>query len=186
MKRKFLAVFLMLALLLTGCASGTSDTYEIEYNGVRMTVDTKSRQITNGEDVYSFTKRDQEISLVYPNGATCEQYYITEHTVAGDTEGDISGYLDPDILCYAIMNEPQAGSTGMSGGRVLAILLGIGLIAFGLWSCANPERVWEMENGWKFKDAEPSDLALRWNEVAGAIMVVIGIVMIIVGIFGRF
>lgn len=185
MKRKVFAVILLLALLLTGCASGTSDTYDVGYGGVQMTVDMDLGQITVGQDVYSFTQREGEISLVYPNGATCDRYYIAEHTFTEEVVGDISGYLDPDSLCYAITERPQP-STGISSGRLLAILLGIGLIAFGLWSCAAPEKVWAAENGWKFKDAEPSELALGLNQVCGAIMVVIGIALILIGIFGKF
>lgn len=54
-------------------------------------------------------------------------------------------------------------------------LLALPLIIFGLIGMFSPETSWQIEYGWKFKDAEPSEAALIMNRVFGGIMVIVGI-----------
>lgn len=54
-------------------------------------------------------------------------------------------------------------------------LLGIILILFGVLGVFSPETMWQIEYGWKFKDAEPSEAALIINRVLGVVMVVFGV-----------
>ena len=55
------------------------------------------------------------------------------------------------------------------------VLIG-GLVVF-----AVPEVAWYLKEGWKFRDAEPSDIALAMNKFGGVVGALIGIGMMIYG-----
>lgn len=50
------------------------------------------------------------------------------------------------------------------------------LILLGLLNLLKPEVSWYLSDGWKFKDAEPSDLALGLARVVGVIMIIVGLI----------
>ena len=55
---------------------------------------------------------------------------------------------------------------------------GIILFFFGAINAISPETGWHMSEGWKFKDAEPSEAALLWGRICGIVLSIIGVVMI--------
>ena len=52
--------------------------------------------------------------------------------------------------------------------------LGLLLIVIGLLNLCKPEEMWYLSRGWQFKDAEPSEDAILWCRVGGAIAIIIG------------
>lgn len=40
----------------------------------------------------------------------------------------------------------------------------------------NPRLAWYLSEGWKFRDAEPSDAYLAWSRIGGVIFLIIGLV----------
>jgi hypothetical protein len=52
--------------------------------------------------------------------------------------------------------------------------VGFILIIVGIIGAAFPQAMWYMSEGWKFKDAEPSDFYLIMNRVMGVVAVIIG------------
>lgn len=48
----------------------------------------------------------------------------------------------------------------------------LGLLAAGLFILMLSRKAWYMRSGWRFKDAEPSELALVVGRVSGAVVVV--------------
>lgn len=186
MKRNLTALLLLLALLLTGCAAA-SGIQTVDVDGVLLEVDVESGQISDGQYVYSFSQESKTTTLVYPNGATHERYNFAQYVYHDSCDGDISGYMDPGKLYTAIERVPrQDGSMGISSDKLLVIVMGIGSILLGVFFCGAPESAWKVQEGWKFEDAKPSRLALAWNQVAGVIMMIVGMVVILVGIFGNF
>ena len=57
----------------------------------------------------------------------------------------------------------------MGGVLFFFILLIIGII-----SIASPETTWHMAEGWKFRDAEPSDHVLVYIRAAGVVEILAG------------
>jgi hypothetical protein len=53
------------------------------------------------------------------------------------------------------------------------------LIILGLISVLSPETAWHMSHGWRFKDAEPSDLSLTINKIIGTLALGISGLLII-------
>lgn len=50
-------------------------------------------------------------------------------------------------------------------------------IAMGILNVIKPRTGWYLSIGWKFKNAEPSDLALGMQVLGGIIAIIIGIVL---------
>lgn len=186
--RKLLALLLLTALLLTGCAN-TAAPGEYEAGGVSLTVNHEFSRVTDGQHVYNFTREDigdgEKIVITYPNGV---QYYrtndramVAEGLIGGLEDTDISGYIDPDILFDAICDQRSGG--GFSMEKLPVFLLGAAFLIFGIFSIGNAEGAWRANIGWQFKDAEPSDLALSMTTVGGVVLLLVGIVMIVAAFF---
>lgn len=183
-----LVAILIAALLLTGCQSPTapSGPQTVVFDGMELVVDTEARQVTNGEDVYRFSQSEDRLSVVYPNGVKCTRHYFTEHTISDsyDIEADLSGYLSMDTLEAAIDSAIEAEQRHtFSPENIPVMLLGIAFVVFGVFAIGNTEGAWQMNTGWQFKNAEPSDLALAMTTIGGIVALIAGIALIIGGLF---
>ena len=58
------------------------------------------------------------------------------------------------------------------------VLVGVVLIIWGIINIVSPETGWHLSDGWKYRDAEPSDEALIWGRICGLGMVIGGIYMV--------
>ena len=54
-------------------------------------------------------------------------------------------------------------------------IAGLLLIIIGLCNLCRPEEMWHLSEGWKFKDAEPSEDAILWCRVGGVIAIIVGV-----------
>ncbi|MGN0250750.1 MAG: DUF6199 family natural product biosynthesis protein [Oliverpabstia sp.] len=52
----------------------------------------------------------------------------------------------------------------------------------GAFNTAAPSVAWYLEYGWRYKNAEPSDLALGLNRVGGIIAIIVGILTLVAGV----
>ncbi|MBE5971334.1 MAG: hypothetical protein E7246_02285 [Lachnoclostridium sp.] len=59
------------------------------------------------------------------------------------------------------------------------ILLIIILLIVGIFNAAAPQAAWYLSDGWRFKDAEPSEAALDWGRFIGIVLIVIAVFMIL-------
>ena len=70
------------------------------------------------------------------------------------------------------MLEQSAPSRRNTGGNPL---LGLLLLAVGIFHAAAPRAAWFLARGWYYKDAQPSDLALGLNRVFGVMFGLAGV-----------
>ncbi|MBE6962450.1 MAG: hypothetical protein E7445_08365 [Ruminococcaceae bacterium] len=56
------------------------------------------------------------------------------------------------------------------------MLLILVLLAVGIFNTVSPHTAWYLENGWRFKNAEPSDLALGMTRLAGIVFIAVAII----------
>lgn len=67
------------------------------------------------------------------------------------------------------------------GGEGSAGLIGVILLIIGIVNTAAPRFSWYLKDGWKFKDAEPSDGALALIRIGGIVALVIGVIALLAG-----
>lgn len=184
--KKTLALFLLAALLLTGCAQTPSGVYEAD--GLRLTVDWEQCQISDGQYVYNYTHEEtgngDQIIITYPNGA---QYCVNGKdgktlVVSAYQAGNISDYISPETL-YTALNDQKPVTPkvfqGFSGLDILILFLGICIIAVGILFMVFPGR-------WKWKIRIGKGHFMRVTITRGEIIVVSGILLIAYTIFSAF
>ena len=189
-----ISVCLMVILMLlpvTAYASESGSTYVIEQNGISFTVNPESRTIT--VDGYSYhyeveTSGEQKTTTItYPNGAT---YYWVQEEYVGyggwSDDYDPDTYMDGDIL-LDIVDQIRPAKEKIGDGieiNLMNVLIGLVVFVLGIFTAANPEDAWYWSNGWRFKNAEPSDMALTMSQFGGIVMIIGGILIIGASILG--
>ena len=175
---KRIAVFLLgLLLMLSVCACSEAATvYTVEENGISFEVDTEKGTISDGTHTYRYKfSGDAEsygINITYPNSST---YYWSQSGTSGhggwSDDYDADAFVDGDTLCDVILQKAPAAP---GSSNALAVIV---VIALGVFGVISPQSVWYLEYGWRFKDAEPSNLALLLNRIGGIAAIVLGIFM---------
>lgn len=176
MKRFWMiALVLLLSLSLFGCAAKQTN-YTVTMRGIQFTVDTVQKTITEGENVYHYTASGGSsfgVTITYPNGST---YSFSQSGGMGmsswsdDYAEDV--YTPGDILVDVLKADAPKR---LNPDKVLAGLI---LVAVGIFDVLAPKVSWYLGYGWRYKDAEPSDAALVFARIGGAIVIAIGIALL--------
>ena len=187
MAKRILTLALLLTLTLALCACAPKDSgspYTVEKYGATYTVDKKNSTISDGEYTYSYTMTGgyggYKITITYPNGSTYWSDVNNSGSIITSAGGwsdnyDETKYVRGDILVDVL--ETKATRQREKGNN---IFLAIILMAVGAFNAAVPQAAWFLKYGWRFKNAEPSDLALGINRGIGIAAVVIGLIMLII------
>lgn len=59
------------------------------------------------------------------------------------------------------------------------VFFGFIMLVIGMITAISPYIGWYMSVGWKFKDAEPSDLALSTQRAGGVVLVIVGMILLL-------
>lgn len=192
MKRTLLlCLAVLLALSMCACLPAESGAqYTVTKNGVDYVVDQENGIISDGTYTYHYTfsgnASSYNIKITYPDGST---YSWNKQTSdgwgfgggGGSEDYDADRYVGGDVLCDILeAGAPRAKKEANPG----QILLGIILVGVGLVNAIAPQIGWYLSEGWKFKDAEPSEMALGFGRGGGVFAVVIGAIVLLVGFLG--
>ena len=194
MKRVLVCLTLLCCLFLTACGrNAPKEPYEGYYNGSTYVVDEADGTVTMDGNTYTYTLsvtpgQSARLKLTYPDGTWSSRsgrvgaqgvVYITGTDSTGFEHGR---YLSCDALWHALdVDERIEGNSGGAG----YMLLGVVLVGLGVFQFVSPETMWKFNWGWRYKNAEPSDLALNMGMLSGALSVVLGIILFFAGGFGR-
>lgn len=164
------AALLLIALLLSGC--GSCKPYEVASLWGVVTIDPEAKTLTRGSDVYTYEITNTSTTILYPNGAT---YYYSSHGITGSSgwsdDYDENRYIPGDVLISLLEKEYPREKNGVP-------LLGLVLIALGVWGIAKPEALWYLGYGWRYRNAEPSDAALVIQRLGGGLSIIVGLLQI--------
>lgn len=192
MKRVLICLVALCCLLLTACGGhAPKEPYEGYYNGSTYVVDEANCTVTMDGSTYTYALnitpgKSAQLKLTYPDGTWSSlsgrvgSYGIS---VTGTYSSDFvyGRYLSCDALWRALnVDERIEGNTGGAG----YMLLGVVLVLVGLFQFVSPETMWKFNWGWRFKNAEPSDFALKAGMFSGVLTIVLGIIMFFCGGFG--
>lgn len=179
MKRFWIAALaLFLAFALFGCAK-TESTYTVTKNGTTYRVDTQKQAIYDTLYTYQYqlsgNSSSFSITITYPNNSTY-WYSKSDGRGQGGWSDDYSEavYAPGDTL-VAVMQETMSKPANVGG-----IFGGLLLIAVGILNLVAPQALWYLGYGWRFKNAEPSEAAISFGRISGAIVIIIGIVFLFV------
>jgi uncharacterized protein YcfL len=194
MKKRLFIVFLMLlmAASLIGCSEQKTiqettqkTVYETNMNGIALQVDTAKKTISDGKYTYQYElsgdKTSYNMTITYPNGGAF-WWNGSESGGSGDwsdayEEGIFVQklYVRGNTLVDAVAAAEGLNETDAKQSNVGKVLIGLILIAFGIFELVAPETSWYLFRGWAYKNLEPSDAALTVARIGGGIAVFIGI-----------
>lgn len=207
MKQK-IAVVLILVLLLTLTACGRApkgtEIQIVEKNGEELFVvyHFAEQTITVGKtlstaygpdgellweedrkDQYSYEYEDGDITITYPNGATYWESASANGAIGGwngdyDTERYIDGMILAQQLNLAYQNSGKNWGEVVLTGLLCLVLAGLGLV-----DVMHPELFYELRYRWRFKNVEPTELALTVSKVSGVAIIVISVICFLVVLF---
>ena len=174
--KKVVAVLFMLALLLTGC--GKKD---------QTAANTNDHTISDGTYTYEYTDTVEgdvrTITIHYPDGGT---YTWTQESHIGfgsENYGpDADSFTDGYTLVETILGRQTADKPEHSGLRWVMIFAGILIAGYGLWHVCRPMAVWNIYMRHWFQE-DPGEYALTRIISGGIGGIIIGIAMILIGIF---
>jgi uncharacterized protein YjeT (DUF2065 family) len=170
--KKTIALVLALLCLLSLCACAkVKDNYTVRVWGEKLEVNRGKHTISDGTHTYSYKEiygtDDPEFVIYYPNGST---YDSLGNRYNGTFDGS---YVAGDTLYSAIK---KGISTPINPSKLLVCLV---CIVCGLIGIISPYTAWKMSIGWRFRDAEPSELALNMERLGGVIAIAIGVIVLI-------
>lgn len=160
--------------LLTACGGdkGDPNIYDVEYAGKVYSVNHNDRTITFDGHVCHYEISGTQMTLIYPDGST--YWWRTSGNVGygGWSDNyDETRYASGDTLWKVLEQERPDAKQGSNH-----VGLGFLLVIFGVLEAAFPQTFWWLSHGWRFKDAEPSDMAIGLGRASGVIMVIAGII----------
>lgn len=168
---KRITVLICLLLTFTVCACRSQPSvYMAQIYGTDYTFDTDSGTITDGVNTYNYfftgTEDDFSFEIQYPDGSS---FWFKQSGASG--YGGWSEDYDPDkyadgqrLLDVILLNAPKPADFG----QLLPFII---LLIAGICNTAAPYYMWQLGYGWRFKDAQPSDIAL-WVTRAGGILAI--------------
>lgn len=177
--KRFLIVALALVLTVSLVACGEQEPLEVtDRYGNTYVIDREQGTISDGENTYEYTyEGDSEvftITIHYPNGGRY-QYSQSDGfgTGSGNARYSENFYVAGDLLADILQdNIPKRGSAR----KILAALV---LAGGGIFLFACPEVAWYWQSGWRYKNVEPSDMALSFTRISGVVAIIIGIIVVL-------
>ena len=180
--KKIFAVMLciLLGISFCACAASKPSVYTVRRDGAELTIDRANRTISDGTHTYSYSisgdSGGYSIQITYPDGSS--YHWSVQSSGNGASFGYGGGskdysderYVQGETLCDILEDEIPEESDPMQ------ILLIIVLLAVGVFNTVSPHTAWYLENGWRFKNAEPSDLALGMTRLAGIVFIAVAII----------
>lgn len=173
--KKGLVLLLSIFLLLCLCAcTEVEETYVVERGWRTFQVDTKACMVSDGTHTYTYTfvgdSDSYGITVTYPDGSSYTQSKSGTHiTGSASKDYDHNRYVSGDMLCDVIAE--GAAEPSREGNPLISVLL----VGIGLFFLLAPHTAWYLEWGWRFKNAEPSNLALISNRIVGGIVILGGV-----------
>lgn len=184
MKRFCLWIVVLLSVFtLCGCQGKEGqEPYDVTYNGETYTVDQEQGTITCDGVVYQFEISSRggnsvNLDITYPDGS---RYYWTKDGSFGhggwsnDYNPETSGYVPGDVL-WDVLSLESTGQ-GHSGPSLILVVF---LLAVGVFQIISPRTAWMLGYGWRFKDVEPSELALTVNRAVGVLLIFVSIICLL-------
>ncbi len=177
-----LLMSMLFTITLCSCSSASDDgTHTYTANGRNYIVNTIDHTISDGAYTYQYTHTRNasgyKIEITYPDGSSAWWGGSNDsNTGTGGHSDDFSYntvYASSSILCDAVLDSvPKPFNWGKLGFCIVAIIIGIICLA-------SPYSVWYLEYGIRYKNAEPSELALWLNRIVGIAIIFFAVILLL-------
>lgn len=182
--KRFISLLLALGMvpLLASCGGAENDpnVYEVSYGNKTYTVDQNGQTISVDGYVCQFQLSggggSSTVTFTYPDGSTWWHSWSGNSGHGGWSDDyDASRYVSGDTL-WSVLEQGGTGGKDSSTHGILGLVL---LVLGGLYA-AFPRAFWFMSHGWRYKNAEPSELVIGLNRAAGVFAAIVGVICLLV------
>lgn len=177
MKKRILILLLTLALVLSACGNRSTLIMD-QYNGMDYTINTADHTITlEGTICYyqiDTTGSGTEYTITYPDGAV-----YTATRSAGTSSGGGDALYDEEDRPNAVTIIDILEARNMGKKDPLPVIFGLVIVALGAFAVIKPQIIWRLRYGWRYRDAEPSDMGLVFTRLAGILILIPGLMLLL-------
>lgn len=164
-------------LFLSGCGNtGDPNVYDVEYGGKTYTVDQNEQTIAVDGYACQFEVtgggNSTKVTITYPDGSSWWHNWSGNSGYGGMSMDYDESRYESGYTLWNVLEQDRPGTRSDSTHAGLGILL----LIFGILEAACPKVSWYLGHGWRYKNAEPSDLALGLGRAVGVLMVVTGVI----------
>ena len=183
MKRwAMLLVAAFMAVFLLGSCVQRQKEYEVEQNGLVYLVDEVESTISFSGQTYRYEMSDRGGTITFPDGAKF-QWEKWENGRSGgmDTSGNqhsAEELTEMNSIAWQLIDVLENSGPGITLRISAHFPVSMFLFVVGFLGIAVPKAGWYLEYGWRFKNAEPSALALTVNRIGGGICILVAVVLL--------
>lgn len=184
-KSKVMHLVLLLTLLLVVLAGCSTKSNSVTIDGIEVTIDLENSQVIAGENTYAYVTDEAQIEIEYPNGMIFRRVYESDGTTddwiktteaVDDAYLEKMGYLKPNVLINQVIRfSPDGDKTTEDSPSAL----GIFLITLGILNVAFPRWFWNIQYGWRYKNTEPTDIAINIQRLGGVVAIIVGFILLL-------
>lgn len=177
--KRILLLLCLAALLLTGCGSRETE-FTVEHRGVTYAVNTEAGTISGGgyNCRYAISDDKESVTIRFPNGTTWTQHKKEgSSSISGSGTNDLALMKAAGDMAYIVLDLTDSGPNWRSLAiSVLVFGVGLGMIL-------SPHAFWKIKWGWRFRDAEPSGMALRSIQFTGFVLMLVCVILFFISLF---
>ena len=181
--KKNLIIFVMLfGVLISISSCKNASVYDVKIAGVSYEVNSIDKTINDGKYTYQYSfsgnKAYYTIRITYPDN------FEYTYTHSGQTGTDSWNgnfnyvYTKPETLCNVILADvPKPINAEIFFAKVISFLTFIGI---GIFFILFPDVIWKLKWGWRYKNSEPSEAAIKTNQFIGVIAIIASIIILFI------
>ena len=176
--RKY-SFILITFLLLTLTACNQDNNYTITKENKTFIIDTVKQTISYNNDIYEYEINGSSYEIIYPNKS---KYWYSKEENNGVTigiGGSSSDYNETEYIPGSLLIDiiSEINSSIFSQKNTLFIFI---LLIIGFWNLISPYSSWYISYGWKYKNAEPSNIAINLTRTIGILIILLTVVFIFI------
>lgn len=170
MKKGYLILIIIITIFLSACSTKNSTV-----DNKTSPVDKINQTVTIGEKIYKYNIEGSQITITYPDNSS---YWWVEEESGGhggwSEDYDESKYMPGPSLISLINAEAPRKTTNKNYSLILLLFI------VGIWNAVFPYYSWYLSYGWRYKNVEPSDIAINFTRISGISMILISIFVFII------
>jgi hypothetical protein len=156
--------------------SGDTATYRSQGGGtLQVERGAESTTVTVDGQGYRVTGTDTQLEVTFSDGRELSRQYIQNGAAGLIAPGVNASFEDwdrVDELREIVFHTTYARQTGQAAWQYLLCAL---LLVTGLLQVINPRLVWQLFEGWRYENLEPSEMYLGLLRLAGGVLIVVAI-----------
>lgn len=175
LKKLLPCLVLLLTLILSSCSVKNEDTYDVTLQNNTFSIDKVNKTILHEGQPYKYNINGTTITITYPDNS---KYWWTQQNNGGyggwSDNYDESKYVSGNILIEVLADEIP---TNKSEKKYFLIII---LLTLGIWNTVSPYSSWHLSYGWRYKNAEPSEVAITIVRIGGILLILISVIFIFI------